>query len=288
MSKRKLKKLVEDNIVESWDDPRMPTLSGMRRRGYSPSSIRDFMDEIGVAKRNNIMDIAKLESILRIDLNKKSLRRLAVLDPIKVVITNYDSNKIEYLSAINNHEDDTAGKRNIPFSNEIFIERNDFMEDPPRKFFRLSPGSEVRLKYAYFITCQKVIKNDSGDIIEIHCTYDPNSKGGKSPDGRKVKGTIHWVCSKNAIDAKVNIYDRLFNSPNPESSDNLINDINDDSLIVNENCKLEPSLAEGNIGEVFQFERLGYFTKDKKSTIDEFIFNRTVSLRDSWSKIKNK
>jgi len=288
LSKRKLKKLVEDNIVESWDDPRMPTLSGMRRRGYSPSSIRDFMDEIGVAKRNNIMDIAKLESILRIDLNKKSLRRLAVLDPIKVVITNYDSNKIEYLSAINNHEDDSTGKRNIPFSNEIFIERNDFMEDPPRKFFRLSPGSEVRLKYAYFITCQKVIKNDSGDIIEIHCTYDPNSKGGKSPDGRKVKGTIHWVCSKNAIDAKVNIYDRLFNSPNPESSDNLINDINDDSLIVNENCKLEPSLAEGNIGEVFQFERLGYFTKDKKSTIDEFIFNRTVSLRDSWSKIKNK
>ena len=288
LSKRKLKKLVEDNIVESWDDPRMPTLSGMRRRGYSPSSIRDFMDEIGVAKRNNIMDIAKLESILRIDLNKKSLRRLAVLDPIKVVITNYDSNKIEYLSAINNHEDDSTGKRNIPFSNEIFIERNDFMEDPPRKFFRLSPGSEVRLKYAYFITCQKVIKNDSGDIIEIHCTYDPNSKGGKSPDGRKVKGTIHWVCSKNAIDAKVNIYDRLFNSPNPESSDNLINDINDDSLIVNENCKLEPSLAEGNIGEVFQFERLGYFTKDKKSTTDDFIFNRTVSLRDSWSRIKNK
>ena len=288
MSKRKLKKLVDDKLVESWDDPRMPTLSGMRRRGYTPTSIRNFMDEIGIAKRNNIMDIAKLESILRSDLNKNSQRRMAVLNPIKVIITNYDKNKTEYLQAINNPEDESAGKRELPFSRELFIEADDFMEDPPKKYFRLSPNNEVRLKFAYFITCHEVVKNSKGEIIEIHCTYDKDSKGGKSPDGRKVRGTIHWVSASHAIDASVKLYDRLFKSPNPESSENFLDDLNDSSLITINNCKLEPSLLEVKNDEIFQFERIGYFIKDKTSNKSDLVFNRTVSLRDTWAKLKKQ
>ena len=287
MSKRKLKKLVDDKLVESWDDPRMPTLSGMRRRGYTPTSIRNFMDEIGIAKRNNIMDIAKLESILRSDLNKNSQRRMAVLNPIKVIITNYDKNKTEYIKAINNPEDESAGKRELPFSRELFIEADDFMEDPPKKYFRLSPNNEVRLKFAYFITCHEVVKNSKGEIIEIHCTYDKDSKGGKSPDGRKVRGTIHWVSASHAIDASVKLYDRLFKSPNPESSENFLDDLNDSSLITINNCKLEPSLSGAN-NEIFQFERIGYFIKDKTSNKSDLVFNRTVSLRDTWAKLKKQ
>ena len=287
MSKRKLKKLVDDKLVESWDDPRMPTLSGMRRRGYTPTSIRNFMDEIGIAKRNNIMDIAKLESILRSDLNKNSQRRMAVLNPIKVIITNYDKNKTEYLQAINNPEDESAGKRELPFSRELFIEADDFMEDPPKKYFRLSPKNEVRLKFAYFITCHEVVKNSKGEIIEIHCTYDKDSKGGKSPDGRKVRGTIHWVSASHAIDASVKLYDRLFKSPNPESSENFLDDLNDSSLITINNCKLEPSLSGAN-NEIYQFERIGYFIKDKTSNNSDLVFNRTVSLRDTWAKLKKQ
>ena len=288
MSKRKLKKLVDDKLVESWDDPRMPTLSGMRRRGYTPTSIRNFMDEIGIAKRNNIMDIAKLESILRSDLNKNSQRRMAVLNPIKVIITNYDKNKTEYLQAINNPEDESAGIRELPFSRELFIEADDFMEDPPKKYFRLSPNNEVRLKFAYFITCHEVVKNSKGEIIEIHCTYDKDSKGGKSPDGRKVRGTIHWVSASHAIDASVKLYDRLFKSPNPESSENFLDDLNDSSLITINNCKLEPSLLEVKNDEIFQFERIGYFIKDKISNKSDLVFNRTVSLRDTWAKLKKQ
>ena len=288
MSKRKLKKLVDDKLVESWDDPRMPTLSGMRRRGYTPTSIRNFMDEIGIAKRNNIMDIAKLESILRSDLNKNSQRRMAVLNPIKVIITNYDKNKTEYLQAINNPEDESAGKRELPFSRELFIEADDFMEDPPKKYFRLSPNNEVRLKFAYFIICHEVVKNSKGEIIEIHCTYDKDSKGGKSPDGRKVRGTIHWVSASHAIDASVKLYDRLFKSPNPESSENFLDDLNDSSLITINNCKLEPSLLEVKNDEIFQFERIGYFIKDKTSNNSDLVFNRTVSLRDTWAKLKKQ
>ena len=288
MSKRKLKKLVDDKLVESWDDPRMPTLSGMRRRGYTPTSIRNFMDEIGIAKRNNIMDIAKLESILRSDLNKNSQRRMAVLNPIKVIITNYDKNKTEYIQAINNPEDESAGKRELPFSRELFIEADDFMEDPPKKYFRLSPNNEVRLKFAYFITCHEVVKNSKGEIIEIHCTYDKDSKGGKSPDGRKVRGTIHWVSASHAIDASVKLYDRLFKSPNPESSENFLDDLNDSSLITINNCKLEPSLLEVKNYEIFQFERIGYFIKDKISNKFDLVFNRTVSLRDTWAKLKKQ
>ena len=288
MSKRKLKKLVDDKLVESWDDPRMPTLSGMRRRGYTPTSIRNFMDEIGIAKRDNIMDIAKLESILRSDLNKNSQRRMAVLNPIKVIITNYDKNKTEYLQAINNPEDESAGKRELPFSRELFIEADDFMEDPPKKYFRLSPNNEVRLKFAYFITCHEVVKNSKGEIIEIHCTYDKDSKGGKSPDGRKVRGTIHWVSASHAIDASVKLYDRLFKSPNPESSENFLDDLNDSSLITINNCKLEPSLLEVKNDEIFQFERIGYFIKDKISNKSDLVFNRTVSLRDTWAKLKKQ
>lgn len=288
MSKRKLKKLVDDKLVESWDDPRMPTLSGMRRRGYTPTSIRNFMDEIGIAKRNNIMDIAKLESILRSDLNKNSQRRMAVLNPIKVIITNYDKNKTEYLQAINNPEDESAGKRELPFSRELFIEADDFMEDPPKKYFRLFPNNEVRLKFAYFITCHEVVKNSKGEIIEIHCTYDKDSKGGRSPDGRKVRGTIHWVSASHAIDASVKLYDRLFKSPNPESSENFLDDLNDSSLITINNCKLEPSLLEVKNDEIFQFERIGYFIKDKTSNNSDLVFNRTVSLRDTWAKLKKQ
>ena len=287
LSKRMLKILVYDNYVSGWDDPRMPTISGFRRRGYTPDAIRLFMDEIGVAKRNNVMDIAKLESTLREDLNKRSQRRMAVLNPIKVIITNYSDDEEELLDAINNPEDDSAGKRKIPFSKTIYIERDDFMENPPKKFFRLGPGREVRLRYAYYITCQNVVKDEKGNVVEIHCTYDPKTKGGQSSDGRKVKGTIHWVSTRHAINAEVRLYDRLFNIPDPSIEKDFKKALNPDSLTTLENCKLEPDLQNASIGESYQFERLGYFCKDQDSK-EKPIFNRTVPLRDSWAKIEKQ
>ena len=284
MSKRKLKKLVDDNLVSGWDDPRMPTISGFRRRGYTAKSIQNFMSEVGIAKRDNVMEIAKLESTLRNDLNKRCERRMAVLNPLKVIITNYPEGQSETLSAVNNPENELDGKRNIPFSREIFIEKDDFMEDPPKKFFRLSPGREVRLRYAYFITCEEVVKDSEGNITELHCKYDPNTKGGNSPDGRKVKATLHWVSASDSIDAEIRKYDRLFKTAEPDKNDNFMDEINPNSLEILSNCKLEPSLRDAKVGEAIQFERLGYFCKDPDSK-ENLIFNRTVPLRDSWAKI---
>ncbi|MBT3738745.1 MAG: glutamine--tRNA ligase/YqeY domain fusion protein [Candidatus Marinimicrobia bacterium] len=284
MSKRKLKKLVDENLVSGWDDPRMPTISGFRRRGYTPESIRNFMSEVGIAKRDNVMEIAKLESTLRNDLNIKCERRMAVLNPLKVVITNYPEGESESLSAVNNPENESDGKREIPFSREIFIEKDDFMEDPPKKFFRLSLGREVRLRYAYFITCEEVIKDDKGNIVELHCKYDPKTKGGNAPDGRKVKATLHWVSAAHSIDAEVRKYDRLFQIPDPDKEDNFMDSINPKSLEILSECKLEPSLEKLEVGETIQFERLGYFCKDQDSNTLP-VFNRTVALRDSWAKI---
>lgn len=282
MSKRKLKILVEKAIVDGWDDPRMPTISGFRRRGYTPDSIKDFMEEVGVAKRDNVMDVAKLESSLRTDLNKRAMRRMAVLDPLKVVITNYPEGSDEYVAAKNNPEDESAGTRDIPFSRELFIEKNDFMEDPPKKYFRLSPGKEVRLKFAYFIKCNEVVKDENGDVVELHCTYDKNTKGGKSNDGRKVKGTLHWVSALHAVSAEVRLYDRLFKSISPDTDANFLESINSDSLKVLNECKIEPYLAS-EIAEIpVQFERLGYFIRDSKSSKESLVFNRTVALRDTW------
>ena len=287
MSKRKLKRLVEDGHVSGWDDPRMPTISGYRRRGYTPTSIRKFMDEIGVAKRDNVMEVTKLESTLREDLNKRCERRMAVLNPLKVVITNYPEDESETLSAVNNPENELAGRREVPFSKELFIERDDFMEDPPKKFFRLGPGREVRLRYAYFITCNDVIKDDNGTITELHCTYDPETKGGNAPDGRKVKATLHWVSAHHAVSAEVRLYDRLFKVPSPDGEENFIDALNPESLRVMNGCKLEPSLSDAKVGVPVQFERLGYFCKD--SDTNEFpIFNRTVPLRDAWAKIEKQ
>jgi glutaminyl-tRNA synthetase len=290
MSKRKLLELVEENLVSGWDDPRMPTISGMRRRGYTSTAIRNFSERIGIAKRNNIAEIDLLEYYVREDLNKNSERRMAVLNPLKVVIENYPDGRVEELEAINNPEDETAGKRIIPFSREIFIEKSDFMEDPPKKFFRLGPGREVRLRYAYFITCTDVIKDDNDEIIELRCTYDPETKGGSAPDGRKVKGTIHWVSSEQAINAEIRLYDRLFNNPNP-IGDKGVNDfkelINTKSLEINKNCLLEQSLKDARPEDKFQFERIGYFCVDRHdSAEDNLVFNRTATLRDTWAKIQ--
>ena len=284
MSKRKLKILVEDNHVSGWDDPRMPTISGFKRRGYSPRAIRNFMEDVGVAKRDNVMDIAKLESSLRSDLNTRSLRRMAVLNPLKVVITNYPDEKEEFVVAKNNPEDESAGTRKLPFSKVLYIEKEDFMEDPPKKFFRLTLGAEVRFKLAYFITCNDVIKDVNGDIIELHCTYDKDTLGGRSSDGRKVKGTLHWVSAKHSIPAEIRLYDRLFSSINPDGEENFIDSINSNSLEVLNNCLLEPDLKSLESDIPIQFERIGYFFKDKESSDKSLVFNRTVALRDTWSK----
>ena len=284
MSKRKLKILVEDNHVAGWDDPRMPTISGFKRRGYTPRAIRNFMEDVGVAKRDNVMDIAKLESSLRSDLNSRSLRRMAVLNPLKVVITNYPDEKEEFVVAKNNPEDESAGTRKLPFSKVLYIEKEDFMEDPPKKFFRLTLGAEVRFKFAYFITCNDVIKDGNGDIIELHCTYDKDTLGGRSSDGRKVKGTLHWVSAKHSIPAEIRLYDRLFSSINPDGEENFIDSINSNSLKVLNNCLLEPDLKSLESDIPVQFERIGYFFKDKESSDKFLVFNRTVALRDTWSK----
>ena len=286
MSKRKLKRLVDEGHVDGWSDPRMPTISGLKRRGYTPESIKHFSDEIGVTKRDTVVDVAKLENALREDLNKRAPRVMGVLDPIKVVITNYPEGEIENLDAKNNPEDESAGKRRISFSKEIFIERNDFMEDPPKKYFRLSLGREVRLKFAYYITCTEVIKNEKGEISEIHCTYDPNTKGGMSDDGRKVRGTLHWVSASECIEADIRLYDRLFISENPEASGDFIDDLNPDSLKLIKNAKLEASLGNADPKSIYQFERTGYFVLDSKdSSENNLIFNRAVSLRDSWARL---
>ena len=285
MSKRKLKLLVDDNHVKGWNDPRMPTISGLRRRGYTPESIKEFANRIGVAKRDGVIDIALLDHCLREDLNKRALRVMTVLDPVKVVITNYSEGQVEELDADNNPEDESAGKRKIPFSRELYIERSDFMEDPPNKFFRLGPGREARLKHAYYITCTDFIKNENGDVAEIYCTYDPATKGGWSDDGRNVKGTLHWVSAQHAINAEVRLYDHLFNVENPEAGgDNFIDHLNPNSLTKNKYCKLEPSLTDAKQGVNYQFLRNGYFCLDSDSSQENLIFNRTVGLRDSWGK----
>ena len=288
MSKRKLKQLVDEQHVFGWNDPRMPTISGMRRRGYTAVAIRNFMAEVGVAKRDNVMELAKLEYHLRQDLNQHTERRMAVLHPLKVVITNYPAEATETLAAVNNPEDVAAGMREISFGRELYIEQNDFMENPPKKFFRLAPGREVRLRYAYFITCEEVLKDDHGNPVELHCTYDPETKGGNAPDGRKVKATLHWVHAQDAVHARVNLYDRLFSVPNPDSEENFLEAMNPLSLEVLSDCMLERSLADVPAGTTVQFERLGYFCADPDTTNDGLVFNRTVSLRDSWAKIGKK
>ena len=288
VSKRKLKKLVDEKHVDGWDDPRMPTISGLRRRGYTPSAIRSFSNSVGVTKRNSIIDVVRLENSLREELNKTANRVLAVVDPIKIIITNYPENKIEMIEAVNNPENPNSGTRKIPFSREIYIEKDDFMENPPRKFFRLSIGKEVRLRYAYFITCIDIIKNSKNEIKEIHCTYDPNSFGGKASDGRKVKGTLHWVSVNHAKDAEVRLYDRLFKKENPEKEEDFTNALNPNSCKIFSSSKLEPSME--NLDDLtYQFERLGYFKKDGKlEHEDKSVYIRVVSLRDSWAKMLKK
>ena len=288
LSKRKLRELVEGNFVSGWDDPRMPTLSGLRKRGFTPKSIRDFCERIGMAKAESLVDIALLEHCLREDLNKRAQRVMAVLNPLKIIIDNYPEGKTEELDAVNNPEDASMGMRKVPFSKEIFIEQNDFMEEPPKKFWRLSPGKEVRLRYAYFIKCEKVVKDAAGNVVEVHCTYDPKTKGGNAPDGRKVKATLHWVSAKQAINAEVRQYDRLFSVENPlAEQDDFKEYLNSDSLKILTNCKLEPSLENAKSDTQYQFERLGYFLIDSKdSSNKKLVFNRTVTLRDQWARIQ--
>lgn len=288
LSKRMLRELVEGGVVNNWDDPRMPTISGLRRRGFTPASIRDFASRVGIAKREGVADVGLLEYCVRQDLNRHAERRMAVLNPLKVVITNYPESESEELEAINNPEDESAGKRKVPFSRELFIERDDFREDPPKKFFRLAPGREVRLRYAYFLKCEDVVKDDSGEIIELRCSYDPKTKGGSAPDGRKVRGTIHWVSAQHAVSPEIRLYDRLFLSPEPGSgSDDFKADINPDSLEILTNCKLEPSLINAKASEHYQFERVGYFNVDPLDSREGSpVFNRTVTLRDTWAKVE--
>ena len=291
MSKRRLLQLVQGGHVEGWDDPRMPTISGFRRRGYTPEAIRDFAERIGVAKANSTVEIALLEHCLREDLNTRAPRAMAVLRPLKLIIDNYPVGKVEWFEAENNPEDPAAGFRQIPFSRELYIEREDFMENPPKKYFRLAPGREIRLKYAYYVTCTEVIKDtESGEILEVHCSYDPQSRGGWTEDGRKVKGTSHWVSAAHAFEATVRLYDHLFTSENPGSeTGNFIDDLNLQSVEVLEKAKLEPSLKEASAGSFFQFLRTGYFTVDAVLSREGApVFNRSVSLRDTWAKLKKK
>jgi glutaminyl-tRNA synthetase len=289
MSKRKLLELVKNGMVKGWDDPRMPTVCGLRRRGYTPEAIRMFAEKVGVAKRDNVIDVALLEFCIREDLNKRAMRMMSVLDPVKLIIDNYPEEKDEELDAINNPEDESKGTRKVPFSKELYIERDDFMEIPSKKYFRLAPGQEVRLRYAYFVKCTGVDKDNTGNIMAIHCTYDPASRGGNSPDGRKVKGTIHWVSAKHAVKAEVRLYDRLFKSENPEiveEGHDYIENLNQDSLkIVTGFC--EPYVTLLKSGDRLQFERVGYFCVDPDSKPGNLVFNRTVTLKDSWARMQS-
>ena len=291
MSKRKLLRLVEDGDVSGWDDPRLPTLGGLRRRGYTPAAIREFLKRVGVNKFVSTVDIALLEHCLRQDLNRTSPRVMGVLRPLKVVITNYPEGESEELDAINNPEDPSAGTRKVPFGRELYVERDDFMEDPPRKFFRLSPGREVRLRYAYFVTCTDVVKDDAGEVVELRCTYDPATRGGDAPDGRKVKATLHWVSAAHAVDAEVRLYDHLFTKENPNEADegqDFTANLNPNSLEIVAAAKLEPSVADASPGDRLQFERLGYFCVDVDSAPGALVLNRTVTLRDTWAKVQKQ
>src|SRR6266481_6745539 len=291
LSKRKLLQLVQEGRVRGWDDPRMPTLSGIRRRGYTPEALRNFCASIGVTKTNGTIELAMLEHFVREDLNRCAPRVMAVLKPLKVVIDNYPESQVEEMDAVNNPEDEAAGKRKVPFSRVLYIEQDDFREDPPKGYFRLSPGKEVRLRYAYFITATRVVKNDRGEVVEVHCTYDPATRGGNAPDGRKVKSTIHWVSAEHALNAEVRIYDNLFSNPDPndvpEGQDFTAN-LNPNSLEVVRDAKLEPSLKDAAAGSRYQFERLGYFCVDLDSKPGALVFNRTVALKDTWAKVEKK
>jgi len=291
MSKRKLLQLVQERRVAGWDDPRMPTISGLRRRGYTAEAIRDFCERVGVAKKENTIDVALLEHCVREDLNKRAPRAMAVLKPLKVVLDNYPEGQVEQMDVVNNPEDPSAGTRQVPFSRELYIEHDDFRLDPPKKFFRLAPGREVRLRNAYLITCREAITDPAtGEVVELRCTYDAATRGGDAPDGRKVKATLHWVSAAHAVDGEVRLYDRLFSVPDPGADEGTdwLSTLNSDSLHVLEACKLEPSLAAAPSGTRFQFERLGYFVVDPDSTPVRQVFNRTVTLKDSWAKIEAK
>jgi glutaminyl-tRNA synthetase len=291
LSKRKLLQLVQEKRVRGWDDPRMPTLSGIRRRGYTPEAIRNFISSIGVSKTTGSIELAMLEHFVREDLNKRALRVMAVLRPLKVVIDNYPENQVEEMDAVNNPEDESAGSRKVPFSRVLYIEQDDFREVPPPKYFRLTPGREVRLRYGYFVTCTSVVKNDKGEVAEVHCTYDPASKGGNSPDGRKVKATIHWVSAAHAVDAEVRVYENLFLKEDPsdvEEGQDVLDNLNPNSLEIISDAKVEPSLASAASGTRYQFERLGYFCVDPDSKPAKPVFNRTVALKDAWARVEKK
>jgi glutaminyl-tRNA synthetase len=291
LSKRKLLQLVKEGHVRGWDDPRMPTISGMRRRGYTPESIRNFCARVGVSKTNGTTELSLLEYFVRDDLNRRAPRVMAVLKPLRVVIDNYPEDQVEQMEAVNNPEDESAGTRQVPFSKVIYIEQDDFREDPPKQYFRLSPGREVRLRYAYFVKCTGVVKNDHGEVMEVHCTYDPATRGGNAPDGRKVKSTIHWVSAQHAISAEARLYETLFTRENPgdvEEGENFLDSLNPKSLEVIPHAKLEPSLAGVASGARYQFERLGYFAADPDTTTEKPVFNRTVGLKDTWAKIEKR
>ncbi len=288
LSKRKLNILVQRGVVNGWDDPRMPTIAGLRRRGYTPRAIRDFVERTGVSRTDSVVEYSLLEHCIREDLNKRANRVMAVLNPVKVIIDNYPEDLVEWLDAENNPEDEEAGTRKIPFCKEIYIEREDFMEEPPKKYFRLAPGREVRLKHAYYITCESVVKDEHGNIKEIHCTYDPKSKGGWTEDGRKVKGTLHWVSARHCLNAEVRLYEQLFIKENPDEDENFLENLNPNSLIILKNCKVEPSLKNARVGDRFQFLRKGYFCADKDSTENKLVFNRIVTLKDTWAKLAKK
>jgi glutaminyl-tRNA synthetase len=291
LSKRRLIQLVTEKHVTGWDDPRMPTISGVRRRGYTPEAIRKFCERIGVSKFNGVIDVSWLEDALREDLNKKAPRVMGVLRPLKLVIENYPDGLVEEMDAINNPEDPSAGTRKVPFSKVLYIEQDDFRENPPKDFFRLAPGREVRFRYAYFIKCESAVRDAAGNVVELRCTYDPATKGGDAPDGRKVKGTIHWVSAQHAIDAEVRLYDHLFCKPDPDDvpeGQTYLDNLNPKSLEVLTGCKLERALAAATVGSRFQFERLGYFCVDKDTSAGKLVFNRAVTLRDTWAKIQKK
>ena len=288
LSKRKLTILVQKGIVNGWDDPRMPTIAGLRRRGYTPEAVRDFVGKTGVSRTDSIVEYSLLEHCIRENLNKIANRVMAVLDPVKLIIDNYPDDKVEWLDAENNPEDPNAGSREIPFCKELFIEHDDFMENPPKKFFRLAPGREVRLKHAYYVTCTDVVKDEKGNITEIHCVYDPESKGGWTKDGRKVRGTLHWVSARHCLTAEMRLYEHLFTKENPDEDEDFLENLNSNSLIVLNNCKVEPSLKDAKVGDKFQFLRKGYFCVDKDTTENHLVFNRIVTLKDTWAKLAKK